>query len=214
MGQKSLTIQNRGGYEDGYNNSPSFWEKEPGSLVRSLVSRASVANRRVLDAGAGEGKNAYYLAERGAEVTAVEISARAIHNGRRRFGPSPAVNWVHDDISTLSFSPNSFDVVVCYGLLHCLPSREAIGTEIQRYQASTSPGGWHATCVFNDRSQDLSAHPNFHPTLLTHSFYTDLYADWEVISASDTDLIEAHPHNKIVHTHSMTRILARRSSDA
>jgi hypothetical protein len=67
-------------------------------------------------------------------------------------------------------------------------------------------------CAFNDRFQDLSAHPGFSPTTLNHNIYLDIFSDLETIQAHDRDLHEIHPHNGILHTHSMTRILARKPS--
>jgi tellurite methyltransferase len=201
-----LSTGQTGGYEEGYEGSSCLWGGEPGNLVRQLLEHTSVAGREVLDLGAGEGKNAYFLADRGAEVTAVELSAPAIENGQRRFGESASVKWVRSDVADFPLEPKAAEIIVCYGLLHCL---DDISSEVRRFQGGTKPGGWHVICAFNDRFQDLSAHPGFRPTLLPHVAYLALYAGWEIVAASDLDLTETHPHNGITHTHSMTRILAR-----
>lgn len=200
----------KGGYEEGYRGAPCLWGTEPGSLVMALIGRAAVAGRTVADLGAGEGKNAYFLAGRGAEVTAVEVSAEAIDNGVKRFGRCPHVHWNHADATSFEMAPESFDIVICYGLLHCLPTESLVRSEIVRYQTGTAIGGWHVLCAFNDRHQELTAHPGFDPTLLPHETYTELYSAWDLFVESDTDLTETHPHNRIPHTHSMTRILARK----
>ena len=31
-----------------------------------------------------------------------------------------------------------------------------------------------------------------------------------MLEVSDTDLVETHPHNQVRHTHSMTRLIARK----
>jgi hypothetical protein len=41
-----------------------------------------------------------------------------------------------------------------------------------------------------------------------------MFRAWDMIEASDTDLHEAHPNNNIPHTHSMTRIIVRKSDPA
>lgn len=204
----------QGGYEEGYRGSPCFWGTEPGSLVRALTAHTTVTSRKVADLGAGEGKNAYFLATQDADVTAVEVSGTAIVNGLRVFGHSARVRWLQADVTTFRILPEAFDVIICYGLLHCMPNESTIRSEIARYQAGTVAGGWHVLCAFNSRHQELTAHPDFKPTLLSHSTYSGLYSEWEVLVASDTDLTETHPHNLITHTHSMTRILARKPSNA
>lgn len=206
-----MSRRRSGGYEEGYERSSCLWGGEPGSLVRRLAATTQLAGSAVLDLGAGEGKNAHFLASQGAKVTAVELSEAAISNGRKRFGESPNVTWIHSDVGGFAVQDASFNIVVCYGLLHCLSSSGEIASEVERYQRGTTVGGWHVVCAFNSRFQDLSAHPGFNPTLLSHEDYLDLYLDWEVIFTSDQDLHEVHPHNGIAHTHSMTRILARRA---
>jgi hypothetical protein len=38
----------------------------------------------------------------------------------------------------------------------------------------------------------------------------DRYGKWEIQYESDEDLEESHPNNNIAHSHSITRILARK----
>jgi hypothetical protein len=64
--------------------------------------------------------------------------------------------------------------------------------------------------AFNQRRQELHAHPGFTPTLMPDSFFAELYSDWNLVFHTDSDLHETHPHNGIPHTHSMTRIIARK----
>jgi len=164
---------------------------------------------KALDAGAGEGKNAYFLAERGASVVALELSCDAIRNARKTFGASARVSWIEGDVRTAQLANASFDLVVAYGLFHCLSVPDEVEQVVGRLQEATVAGGWNVVCAFNARSQDLSAHPGFFPCLLEHSTYVQMYEGWEC-EATDSDLTEIHPHNKIEHTHSMTRIIARK----
>lgn len=115
------------------------------------------------------------------------------------------------DIRSFDFGSHPYDVVIAYGLYHCLESPTQIGELYSRLNRVTTPGGYHAVCCFNSRRQELEvAHPGFHPCLVEHGFYRGLYDGWELLVQSDNDLIETHPHNNIRHTHSMTRILARK----
>ena len=79
---------------------------------------------------------------------------------------------------------------------------------------ATIPGGFNVVCAFNARHQDLTAHPGFAPVLLPHDEYTALYTHWQLLHSTDSDLSEVHPHNGIRHTHSMTRIIARKPKHA
>lgn len=201
-----------GGYDEGYRECECFWGTEPGSYVKLLCKYVpSFIGLRVLDAGCGEGKNAVFLADRGGVVEAVEVSELALQNGRRLWNDSGPVKWSCADIRQLTLPRAHYDIVVAYGLLHCLPSITDARIVLEDLQKATRASGYNVICAFNDRHQELNAHPGFAPSLLAHEEYLRYYAaGWEVLTESDTDLMEQHPHNKIQHTHSMTRILARK----
>jgi SAM-dependent methyltransferase len=164
----------------------------------------------VLDAGCGEGKNAIHLARLGAKVRGIDICPFAIDNARKGWPDASLVDWEVADIRTVPMNPESFAIVVAYGLLHCLDNAVQICDIVRRLQAATLPGGYNVVCVFNERFQDLRGHPGFEPTLMRHSWYLSLYEEWEVLHESDQDLHESHPHNGVPHVHSMTRLLARK----
>lgn len=201
-----------GGYDEGYRNCPCFWGNEPGSLVRLLFDRIrSFDGFKCLDAGSGEGKNAASMAVHGGIVDAIEVSDLAQKNGAAIWGPHPLIRRKTEDIRDIALPSASYDIVVAYGLLHCMSDKADVQLVLAKLQAATRKGGYNVVCAFNQRHQDLRAHPEFTPTLLPHNFYLNAYSGgWELITATDTDLIETHPHNGIEHTHSMTRVLAQR----
>jgi tellurite methyltransferase len=201
-----------GGYDRGYESCDCFWGTEPSSLVKALVPHLhEFSGFRVLDAGCGEGKNAAFLSKQGAFVTAVDLSAIAISHAKRDWKTLGGVDWVQADIRTFDVGVQPYDVVIAYGLYHCLGSRAEIAELYSSLSRVTRPGGYHAVCCFNSRKQELdAAHPGFHPCLVEHGFYCGLYDGWEILMQSDADLTEIHPDNNIQHTHSMTRILARK----
>jgi SAM-dependent methyltransferase len=201
-----------GGYDDGYQKCPCFWGREPGSLVERLVYelRNDLKGLKVLDVGCGEGKNSIYLAEHGATVRAIDVSQYALTNAKQTWREPLPVTWECADVVTLPLPVDAYDIVIAYGLLHCLMSPAAISLTIRKLKSATKVDGYHVLCAFNNRFQDLSAHPGFYPCLIDHCDYLAAYEDWQIISQTDRDLRETHPHNEIIHTHSLTRILARR----
>ncbi|MBT9558224.1 MAG: class I SAM-dependent methyltransferase [Myxococcales bacterium] len=166
----------------------------------------------MLDAGCGEGKNAAFLSTLGAQVDAFDLSAAAIANARQAWPPRPGLTYAVADARHHAWSPGNYDLVIAYGLLHCLASPGEIEDVIARLQRATRLHGHAIVCVFNDRVQDLAAHPGFAPTLMSHAWYLDHFASWTLESATDQDLWETHPHNNIRHCHSMTRLIARKAA--
>jgi len=201
-----------GGYDDGYRNCPCFWGTEPGSLVRRLPEFVdSFDGLHVLDAGCGEGKNAAALAQRGALVDAFDVSQYAVENGRRQWPELESIRWRVADARNEDLPAAHYDLVIAYGFTHCLADEAEIVDLVSKLQAAAKASALHVLVAFNDRRQELeAAHPGFHPTLLSHARYLDLYDGWEILVESDTDLTETHPHNQIEHTHSMTRLIARK----
>jgi SAM-dependent methyltransferase len=198
-----------GGYDDGYSACPCFWGSSPGSLVKVFLdNNHSLAGRAVLDLGCGEGKNANAFALAGASVDAVDCSELAISNGKRAFSNSN-INWILANAVEHLEACRCYDLVVMYGLLHCLSSARAVSDVIALALRKTFLGGSHIVVAFNDGPHDLSGHPNFHPTLVSHAFYCDQYKRQTVLSESDSILHETHPHNSIAHFHSISRLVAR-----
>lgn len=198
-----------GGYEEGYRACPCFWGDKPGSLVAQVISSQNHTGKSVLDLGCGEGKNAAAFARAGASVVAIDCSETAISNGKAAF-KDLGIAWHVGEALEFPLNDRLYDIVVMYGLLHCMPSEEIIYRVIERAVRATSPGGMHILATFNDRSHDLEvAHPGFYPTLLPHAAYLSAYANQEVIQATDSTLEETHPHNGVLHHHSLTRMIIR-----
>lgn len=202
-----------GGYDSGYLKCPCFWGKAPGSLVLQLDKIIDYSSTlSVLDMGCGEGKNAIYYARKGATVSAIDISEAGLNNAKNSWPDYKTVNWLCGDIRKVTLQER-FNIVISYGLFHCFENAEDISIGIKKMQSATKRGGYNILCAFNDRHQDLSAHPGFFPTLISHSVYEAAYSEWEIIYVSDQDLYETHPHNNIPHSHSLTRLIARKISE-
>ncbi|MEH2472054.1 tellurite methyltransferase [Nitrobacteraceae bacterium AZCC 2161] len=197
-----------GGYEDGYRASSCFWGTSAGSLVSSYLTANDVRGLKVLDLGCGEGKNANAFAKAGAVVDAVDCSKLAIANGRMAFDQKN-IHWKLSDARSHLLGCDQYDIIVMYGLLHCLASREVIAKIVQMAVRKTKPKGLHFVVAFNDGPHDLSAHPNFFPTLAAHSFFVDQYRDQELKIEMNSVIHESHPHNNIPHFHSITRLVVR-----
>jgi SAM-dependent methyltransferase len=78
-----------------------------------------VAGRRVLDFACGAGVTAAFLAQRGAIVTAIDISPESIARGRElteRAGLR--VEFIAGELTPATFAPQSFDAVVGHYALH------------------------------------------------------------------------------------------------
>lgn len=200
-----------GGYDEGYRVCPCFWGEKPAELVLAAIEMFGTGQgRRAIDLGCGEGKNAAAMSRAGFQVVAIDKSDLAIANARSSFADAD-VNWLACDITQISGPPSAYDLVIATGSLHCLKSEAAIVEAISLMQKLTRKSGFNVLSSFNDGLQDMNGHDvDFEPTLLSHQKYAELYSGWEIIRSSNVLQKDAHPHNGVEHSHSITRILAKR----
>jgi 2-polyprenyl-3-methyl-5-hydroxy-6-metoxy-1,4-benzoquinol methylase len=90
---------------------------------------------RALDVACGNGRNSVWLAERGLEVTAVDISAEALRLGRelaQRRGV--CIQWIQAAAEDFNLATAAYDLIVCIHFHH--PKLYA------SMQRALRPGGW------------------------------------------------------------------------
>jgi SAM-dependent methyltransferase len=89
--------------------------------------------KTVLEYGCGPGSAAFFLAERGATVTGIDISEVAIRQAKEQGDriSSPGVTFRTMDAEALEFADDSFDIVCGTGILHHLDVERAF-SEIAR----------------------------------------------------------------------------------
>ncbi|MEJ2890803.1 class I SAM-dependent methyltransferase [Actinomycetospora aeridis] len=110
----------------------------PSLLAEAAHLPAGVA----LDAGAGHGSEALWLAARGWRVTAVDFSATALAHARtraERAGVDVAgrIDWVEGDLGDWTPPPAAFDLVTCL-YVHVAGSVTAM---VRRLAGGVAPGG-------------------------------------------------------------------------
>ena len=205
-------MHNDGGYDDGYAHSRCFWGIQPGRLVRKIENYLpKLNNLRILDAGCGEGKNAIWLARKGASILAVDVSKMALSNAYNQDLNGLDITFCEADFVKFDDWNEMFDVCIAYGLMHCLPDKNRIVDACEKLKNLTKPGGFILVCALNNRrSIDVNAHPVLNPCLKSHRFYLHQFRDCQILYATDEDLTERHPNNNIVHTHAISRFIVRR----
>ena len=115
-----------------------MWSGKPnGTLVKEMAGRTA---GRALDVGAGEGGDAMWLAEQGWNVTASDISTRALDRiaaeARRR---GQRIEWRHADANALgAFEREAFDLVSAqYASIPRTPD----GRGVRNLLDAVAPGG-------------------------------------------------------------------------
>ena len=207
MNQRGL-----GQYDEEYRACSCFWGTEPGQYVRLLTKY--LRNGRALDLGAGEGKNAIYLAEQGFEVTAVECSKYAINNFSQRLsqvdsGVRNRIQIVMADVRTY-VPQHEYEAVISYGLLHCLQNLDDVYKVVKSMHKYTVSGGYNVVVVLTNRINSPQIQEYLEILEISRSYLEQLYKGWEIVSFDDSALEERHPTSNVVHQHSIIRLLAQK----
>jgi SAM-dependent methyltransferase len=127
-----------------------------------------VAGLRVLDAGCGPGVYAQWLAQRGAQVVAVDCSARMLEHAKARAGASVEYHQADLEAGLAVLDGRSFDLVLAALVMDALADWRAL---FRRWHTLLRPGG---LMVFS------AGHPSFDAAY----FKTSRYADTEQVSST------------------------------
>ena len=110
-------------------------ETSPGPLAihekRYRFALPYCAGKHVLDAACGVGYGTAILAEEAAVVVGIDLSEGAIAYARSRYA-RPNVEFLVDDLQSLSLDDRSFDVVCSFETLEHLPDRDAFLGHVAR----------------------------------------------------------------------------------
>jgi SAM-dependent methyltransferase len=126
-------------WDERYRSQSTLWSGNPN---RHLIAEAKeLAPGTALDVGAGEGADAIWLAERGWQVTGVDISAVALERAAghaTQAGVAGRIQWVQRDLMDGEPVPGAYDLVSAQ-YLH-LPTA-ARRTLVASLAAAVAPGG-------------------------------------------------------------------------
>ena len=96
-----------------------FFKNIPDENLISYFDRGLLKHGKALDIGCGNGRNSFYLAQRGLEVNGVDFSKTSIEWGRQMAKEqSLKVNFLCQSIFEFENKPESFDFIYDSGCIH------------------------------------------------------------------------------------------------
>lgn len=169
--------------KDLYARNPNvFGEKHP-RVVEEIMNLLP-AGARVLDVGAGQGRNALVLAQRGFEVDAVEGQATGAAQIQERADALTLGNLRshHTRIETFEGGSERYDAMCFINVLQFFPPTGAAAL-LSRLKEATKAGGYHGIIVPTEASDALMA--TIGGRLWSEAEIRESYADW-VIESCET----------------------------
>ncbi|MYW06726.1 class I SAM-dependent methyltransferase [Streptomyces sp. SID3343] len=124
-------------WDEMYRNREQVFSGNPNPVLVTEIT--DLPPGHALDVGCGEGADALWLARRGWQVTAVDISATALQRAAAAATDMQGrVTWARADLSTTPPPPGAFDLVS----IHYFPLRRRPGhTTLHRLLDAVAPGG-------------------------------------------------------------------------
>jgi SAM-dependent methyltransferase len=199
-----------GPYDALYEAEGLLWPDRPGRMVRRACELAQPG--RALDLGCGDGKNLVFLERSGWHVDALDVSWRACEGARRRLERADLRQrgWLEcDDVVYGGWSHGTYNLVVAYGLLHCLVAEEA-SVVVRAVYDALLPGGLFAFAVFNDLLPVPPGHGTTELFLRPPRYIFEVASDFEPVDLSFGAIEEHHGRTVGLHRHALTWGLLRK----
>ncbi|QHQ62963.1 methyltransferase domain-containing protein [Anaerocolumna sedimenticola] len=196
-------------WEESYKNDDiSAFGANPNPEVKEFIDIFD-KNGKVLEAGCGEAKNAFYLIENGfRNVSAFDLSDNAIKKVHKIAEKRKIhINAFVQDLCRYQWD-NNFDLVISYGTLHFVKSEEW-HKFIFDAKEHTNSGGFHVIQIFTDKvpaSEDIK---EFAVGLSKEGELLTLYQDWKIIDHKEFILEDEHA-GVPKHYHAINKIVARK----
>ncbi len=167
-------------YDKIYLKDEKRYGVEPLSIVRELAHILS-PGCSIFEIGAGHGRNSLFLSSNGFDVTAADISPRAVEllargaQERQTNMKSMFFNAAHDQI------PGVFDAIISTFVFHHLSDAEA-HKAIRHMQYATHSGGVNLILSFTKNGMFYQNNPETGDFFLeTKEDLAEMYRGWDII---------------------------------
>lgn len=166
------------------------WHSEVPSPILNLALESGwmKPGDRVLEVGCGLGTNAEWLASRGFDVTATDLSAAAVRRAERRLKAKGLRGKLYQADFLQGLNEPPFDVVLDRATLHSFPEGDRRNRFAENMRALVKPGG---SALLVEMRPDPSQPKNMPPFGMDQAALRELYpAPFEVTAVGE----EVQPH--------------------
>lgn len=196
-------------YEKCYDQDEYYWGLKPATFLDKLLEVAGKDPRelKVLDIGCGEGKDAVYMAEKGCQVSAFDITESGIRKTKLlAANRGVEIDAFVADINEFNME-DKFDIIYSTGTVQYLFD-DKIEPFFKKAKSIVNEGGYIYLNVFVDKPflelpPDWDSEEKMWKTgeLFTH------FADWEIVEMKEV-IFECNSGG-IKHYHCMDTVLAK-----
>ena len=199
----------RTNYEKWYEGDEYYWGLEPGDFLFELINLCPpTENTKVLDIGCGEGKDAVFMAEKGYDVTAFDLTENGIRKtialAHKR---GVKVNAYVDDINTFE-TDEQYDIIFSTGTVQYIFD-ENKETFFKKLEKITKPNGIVFINVFVEKSfLELPPDWDKEEKMWKSGELFTYFSDWKFEKIDE--VIFEDNSGGILHYHCMDTIICRK----
>lgn len=199
----------RTNYEKWYEGDEYYWGLEPGSFLEDLINLCPPSkDKKVLDIGCGEGKDAVYMAQKGYDVTAFDLTENGIRKTIALANTKGVkLNAYVDDINTFT-TDEQYDIIYSTGTVQYL-FEENKGGFFEKLNKITRKNGIVYINVFVEKPfLELPPDWDKEEKMWKPGELFMFFADWKVEKINE--VIFEDNSGGVPHYHCMDTILCRR----
>ena len=142
-----------------------------------VLDECKIAPGRAVELGSGTGTNAVFLAEKGFDVTALDVSPMAIELAQKRAEAAGVdVKFFNADLADMKLDLKPFDFIFDRGCFHCV-RRENLDGFRETLKKLSKPGTRYLVLTGNANEQNEHEGP---PRLHEHEIRQDLEDLFEI----------------------------------
>ena len=159
-----------------YIDGSTPWDNNtPDTQLQRVFAEYKIAPCRTLELGCGTGTNAVFLAERGFDVTAFDVSTLALEQAQARASAAQVkIHFFEASVFELPDLGGPFPLVFDRGVYHCA-RRQGAKPLCEAIARQSAAGGWYFTLAGNAQEPH---DPNLGPPRLTAKEIVDDFSPW------------------------------------
>jgi len=186
-------------------------------FIKSFYKKYKIKNQKVLDLGCGTGRYTIFLAQKGLEVIALDISRIPLSILAKRIKNKPyrkRIKLVKTSASRIPYPNKSFDIVISIAVLHHGKAKQIKGwfKEVKRV---LKRDGYFLLSVLSkndlrynsgkeiEKNTKVNIKNTFDPEI-PHHFFSEkeilsFLKDYEILNIKETSRVTAKKYGKFIH---------------
>lgn len=198
-------------YNKIYKINGSVWENKVNSIIlKALKFLKTKQALKVLDLGCGQGKEAFFLAKKGFDITAVDSSKIAIKQIKEKTRNNKLpINAIYCDAANYKIKNSEYDIIAAMNVMQFLEKEEVVNL-IKNIKTSLKNNGLIVLSAFTTKDASRQSKKKlryyFKPGEMKRYF-----KDFKILYYSEKIVLDSgHPSMPWPHQHGVVEIISHK----